>query len=159
MEGAVSDEPIISTDFYPSILEMAGLPLVEDQHRDGVSIVPLLKGEDSLGRDAIYWHFPHYSNHGMQPPAGAIRSGPYKLLEYFENNTVQLFNLDSDLGENYDLSEFQPDKVKELTAMLHAWRKEVDAQMLSANPNYIEIDPHEWARSTDADNEWIRRRR
>ena len=121
--------------------------------------MPLLKGEDSLGRDAIYWHFPHYSNHGMQPPAGAIRSGPYKLLEYFENNTVQLFNLDSDLGENYDLSESQPDKVKELTAMLHAWRKEVDAQMLSPNPNYIETDPHEWARSTDADNEWLRRRR
>ena len=159
LEGAVSDEPIISTDFYPSILEMAGLPLVEKQHRDGVSITPLLKGEKSLSRDAIYWHFPHYSNHGMQPPAGAIRSGSYKLLEYFENNTVQLFNLDKDLGENYDLSESEPEKVKELTSMLQSWRKSVDAQMLSPNPDYIEIDPHKWARGTDADNEWIRSRR
>ncbi len=159
LEGVVSDEPIISTDFYPSILEMAGLPLVNDQHRDGISIAPLLKGEKSLDREAIYWHFPHYSNHGMQPPAGAIRSGPYKLLEYFENNTVQLFNLDRDLGETYDLSKSEPEKVKELTAMLRAWRKEVDAQMLSPNPDYIDIDPHKWARGTDANNEWIRRPR
>ena len=98
-KGAVSDEPIISTDFYPSILEMAGLPLLPDQHRDGVSIASLVKGEGALDREAIYWHFPHYSNHGMQPPGGAIRSGDFKLLEYFENGTVQLFNLKDDIGE------------------------------------------------------------
>ena len=78
-EGTVSDEPIISNDFYPTILEMAGLPLMESQHADGVSIVPLLKGAPSLEREAIYWHFPHYSNHGMQPPAGAIRAGDFKF--------------------------------------------------------------------------------
>jgi arylsulfatase A-like enzyme len=144
--GTVSEEPIISTDFYPSILEMAGLPFVEEQHRDGVSIAPLVKGASSLDRDAIYWHFPHYSNHGMQPPAGAIRAGDYKLVEYYENNTVQLFNLREDIGEQNDLSKSHPAKAKELTAMLHAWRESVDAQMPSLNPDYIEIDPHKWAR-------------
>ena len=79
----MSEEPIISTDFYPSILEMAGLPLVDEQNRDGVSIAPVLNRAKSLNRDGIYWHFPHYSNHRMQPPRGAIRSGDYKLLEYF----------------------------------------------------------------------------
>ena len=155
-QGTVSDEPIISTDFYPSILEMAGLPQVDPQHADGVSIAPILKGASSLERDAIYWHFPHYSNHGMQPPAGAIRAGDYKLLEYYENNTVQLFNLKEDIGERNDLAKSNPAKAKELTAMLHAWRESVDAQMPSLNPDYVEIDPHKWAREADP-NDFIRR--
>jgi hypothetical protein len=82
----------------------------------------------------------------MQPPAGAIRMGDYKLLEYFENNTVQLFNLKDDIGEQNDLSKSNPAKAKELTAMLHAWRKSVDAQMPSLNSDYVEIDPYKWAR-------------
>ncbi|MBT3481923.1 MAG: sulfatase [Opitutales bacterium] len=147
--GTVSDEPIISNDFYPSILEMAGLPLVESQHADGVSIAPILKGAKTLDRDAIYWHFPHYSNHGMQPPAGAIRAGEYKLLEYYENNTVQLFNLNEDIGEQNDLSKSNPAKTKELTAMLHAWRDSLDAQMPSLNPDYVEVDPHKWSREAN----------
>ncbi len=77
-----------------------------------------------LEREAIYWHFPHYSNHGMQSPGGAVRAGDYKLLEYFENNTVQLFNLRDDIGEQNDLSQVEPDKVARLRAMLHAWRKD-----------------------------------
>jgi arylsulfatase A len=135
-QGTVSDEPIISTDFYPSILDMAGLPLVEEQHQDGVSIAPLVNGRGAFDRDAIYWHFPHYSNHGMQPPGGAIRSGDYKLLEYFENYTVQLFNLKDDIGEQHDLSKTMPEKVAELRGKLHAWRESVDAQMPDLNPDY-----------------------
>ncbi|MBT5477679.1 MAG: sulfatase [Verrucomicrobia bacterium] len=135
-KGMVSEEPIISTDFYPSILEMAGLPLAPEQHQDGVSIAPLLTGQQSLDRDAIYWHFPHYSNHGMQPPAGAIRSGDFKLIEYFENYNVQLFNLRKDIGEQQNLAESMPEKVAELRAKLRAWRKDVDAQMNQLNPDY-----------------------
>jgi arylsulfatase A len=105
--GATSGEPIISNDFYPTILEMAGLPALPKQTVDGVSLVPTLEG-GSIHRDAIYWHFPHYSNHGMQSPGGAIRQGDYKLLEYFENNTVQLFNLQNDIGEQNDLAKSQP---------------------------------------------------
>lgn len=135
-EGIVSEEPIISTDFYPSILDMVGLPLVTEQHRDGVSIAPILKGAKSLDRAAIYWHFPHYSNHGMQPPGGAIRMGDYKLLEYFENYTVQLFNLKDDIGEQNNLAESMPEKAAELRTKLRNWRLEVDAQMNQLNPNY-----------------------
>ena len=130
-KGLICEEPVTSTDFYPSLLEMAGLPAMPEQHMDGVSFVPALKGE-AFERKAIYWHFPHYSNHGMQSPGGAIRLGDYKLLEYFENNTVQLFNLKDDLGEQNDLSKTQPEKVRALLNMLHAWRKEVSAQMTTS---------------------------
>ena len=136
-KGTVCDVPVISTDFYPTILEMAGLPPKPKQHRDGVSIAALVKGAKELDRAAIYWHFPHYSNHGMQSPGGAIRAGDYKLLEYFERNTVQLFNLRDDIGEQKDLSKSNPKKVAELKAMLHAWRNDVDAQTMLPNPNYV----------------------
>ncbi|MEL7120038.1 MAG: hypothetical protein AAFO07_11375, partial [Bacteroidota bacterium] len=84
----------------------------------------------------IYWHFPHYSNHGMQSPGGAIRDGDFKLLEYYENGTVQLFNLKKDIGEQNDLSETETAKVKELREKLHRWRKSVGARMIQPNPDY-----------------------
>ena len=132
LRGAISDVPVISTDFYPTILQLVGLPLMPEQHLDGVSLVPLLKGQKTLARPAIYWHFPHYSNHGMQSPGGAIRLGDYKLLEYFENNTVQLFNLKEDPGEHNDLAKAQPKKAAELRKRLQAWRVAVSAQMMPA---------------------------
>ena len=135
--GTLCDVPVISTDFYPSILEMAGLPLQPDQHRDGVSVAPLLKGKKKLQREALYWHFPHYSNHGMQSPGGAVRVGDYKLLEYYENGTVQLFNLKDDIGEQDDLSRSQPERTAKLRGMLHAWRTDVSAQMMPPNPDYV----------------------
>jgi arylsulfatase A-like enzyme len=129
--------PVISTDFFPTILEMVGLPLQPKQHADGVSIAELVKGAGTLDRKALFWHFPHYSNHGMQSPGGAVRAGDYKLLEYFENNTVQLFNLKKDIGEQNDLSETEPEKVAELRTLLKAWRKDVYARMMVPNPNYV----------------------
>jgi len=134
--GTVCNVPVISTDFFPSILDMAGLPLQPEQHLDGMSLVPLLKGEKALDREAIYWHFPHYSNHGMQSPGGAIRAGDYKLLEYYENDTVQLFNLREDPGEQRDLSQSQPGRAAALRAKLHAWRSDVSARMMPPNPDY-----------------------
>ena len=131
--GTVCDAPVISTDFYPTILEMVGLPLRETQHADGVSMTPLLQGAETLEREAIYWHFPHYSNHGMQSPGGAVRAGDYKLLEYFENGTVQLFDLSKDVGEQNDLSQAMPEKVAQLRSMLHDWRKEVSARSMQPN--------------------------
>lgn len=133
--GVVCREPVISNDFFPTILAMAGLPPLSEQTADGVSLVPALQG-GSLDRDALYWHFPHYSNHGMQSPGGAIRDGDYKLLEYYENNTVQLFNLDEDIGEKNDLAAAQPEKAKELRRKLQAWRDRVAAQMMEPNPDY-----------------------
>ena len=117
-----------SPDFFPTLLEMCGLPARPTQHVDGVSFAAAVTGTD-FHRDAIYWHFPHYSNHGMQSPCGAVRHGDYKLIEYFENNTVQLFNLKKDPGEKNDLAGQRVEKARELTAMLHAWRKDVGAKM------------------------------
>mgnify|MGYP001818923795 CR=1 FL=1 len=133
--GVVRDVPVISTDFYPTLLEMARLPAMPDQAIDGVSLVPAFKG-DPIEREALFWHFPQYSNHGMQSPGGAVRAGDYKLLEYFENGSVQLFNIREDIGEQNDLSKSEPDKVAELRQLLHAWRKEVSAQMPLPNPEY-----------------------
>ena len=142
--GRVVDEPVISTDFYPSLLEMAGLPSRSDQAQDGMSFVPALQGQ-SFQRGPIFWHFPQYSNHGMQSPGGAVRAGDYKLLEYFENETVQLFNLRDDIGELNDLSQSEPEKTAELKALLHTWREQVGAQMPSPNANY---DPDEYPNAT-----------
>lgn len=134
--GTVCDVPVISTDFYPTILEMAGLPSKPQQHVDGVSLVSLVRGGRDLPRQALYWHFPHYSNHGMQSPGGAVRAGRFKLLEYFENNSVQLFDLSRDIGEQTDLAAANPEKVAELKGLLHDWRKRVQAEMMPPNPDY-----------------------
>lgn len=119
---------VTGTDFYPTLLEMLDLPALPNQHVDGRSFVPALKEED-YDREPIYWHFPHYSNHGYQSPNGAIRSGRYKLIEYYENGTVQLFDLHNDLGEKNDLAKSDPETAQRLQKMLHDWRNEVDAKM------------------------------
>jgi arylsulfatase A-like enzyme len=109
---------------------------------DGSSLVPILKGDkagtEQLRQKPLFWHFPHYSNHGAQSPGGAVRYGDYKLIEYYENNTVQLFNIKNDPGEQHDLAKTETEKVKELTKMLHDWRKSVDAWMPTPNPKYQE---------------------
>ncbi|MDE0821626.1 MAG: sulfatase-like hydrolase/transferase, partial [Opitutales bacterium] len=126
--NTISHAVITGTDHYPTLLEMMGLPLLPKQHVDGRSFVPALKGR-AHDRGAIYWHFPHYSNHGYQSPGGAIRLGNYKLLEYYENGSVQLFDLKNDLGEQNDLSKEKPVTARKLLKMLHDWRREVDAKM------------------------------
>ncbi|HMJ70234.1 MAG TPA: sulfatase [Cyclobacteriaceae bacterium] len=133
--GSTVDLPVIHPDLYPSILEMAGFPAMPQQHVDGKSFAPVLKGEKMTDRP-IFWHFPHYSNHGMQSPGGGVRYKNYKLLEYYENNTVQLFDLDKDIGELNDISKKNAAKVKELTGLLHQWRKDVGARMMPPNPDY-----------------------
>ena len=119
---------VTGTDYYPTLLEMTGLPTLPKQHVDGVSFLPALRGK-AHDRGAIYWHFPHYSNHGYQSPGGAIRLGKYKLLEYYENGSVQLFDLEKDISELNDLSKAEPDVRSKLLKMLHNWRREVDAKM------------------------------
>ena len=98
--GSVCSEPVTSTDFYPTMLEMAGLPLRPQQHCDGLSLVPLLKQQGNLKRDALYWHYPHYSNQGSAP-ASAVRAGDYKLIEFYEDNHIELYNIKNDIGEKY----------------------------------------------------------
>lgn len=137
----VSDIPAISVDFYPTILEMVGVKVETLNHTiDGQSLVPMISADKKYQSGPairpIFWHFPHYSNHGLQSPGGAIRFGDYKLLDYFENNSVQLFNLKNDPGEQHDLSKTEPEKAKELKDMLDKWRKDVKADMMPPNPDY-----------------------
>lgn len=135
-QGIVSDVPVITPDLFPTIIEILGIR--GKGAFDGVSLAPLLEGGRTLEREAIYWHFPHYSNHGMQSPGGAIRSGDYKLLEYYENGNIQLFNLVNDIGEQDDLAEQEPGKAAELLNMLHEWKLQVGASQMEVNPDYIE---------------------
>ena len=131
--AATCNVPVTSTDFYPTMLDMAGLPARPKQHRDGVSIVPLLKGGKKLERKAIFWHYPH--NHGSgSVPSAAVRAGDWKLIEWYRDKRVELFNLADDLGETKDLAKSSPARAKELHDMLKAWRKEVGAAVPADKP-------------------------
>ena len=125
--GSTNSIPVSSIDFFPTLMEIAD---VEVEHAiDGLSLVPLLEGNNTLDREALYWHYPHYSNQGGIP-SGAIRMGDWKLIERYEDGRVHLFNLKDDIGELNDLSENQPERVTAMRSKLHAWYKEVDAKFL-----------------------------
>jgi|SRR6516165_314856 arylsulfatase A-like enzyme len=130
--GSVCHVPVSSVDFYPTILEMTGLP---KQPVDGESLVPLLKQIGALKRDTLYWHYPHYSNQGGKP-GGAVRRGDYKLIEFYEDGKLEMYNLKEDIGEKNDLAATMPGKVKEMQAILKQWRQGVNAQMPTPNPDY-----------------------
>ena len=129
--GSTCDTPVVSTDFYPTILELAGKPAKPQQHLDGVSLKPLLAGGKQVDREAIYWHYPHYANQGGFP-GGAVRMGDWKLLERYEDGQVHLYNLADDIGERDDLAKTHPDRAAAMRAKLHAWYKETDAKFLQA---------------------------
>ena len=97
--------------------------------------MPLLTQKGVPKRDAIYWHYPHYSNQGG-PPGGAIRKGDYKLIEFYEDGRLELFNLKNDIGERQNLARKEPRKAAELHAMLQRWRESVKAAMPAVNPAY-----------------------
>ena len=134
--GSTCDEPVISVDFFPTILEIAGLAKPPEAGTvDGVSLVPVLKDPKSrLPREAIYWHYPHY-HPGGATPYGAIRAGDWKLIEFYEDMHVELYNLKDDLGETTDLAGKMPQQAARLRQMLHRWRQSVGAQMPQPNPN------------------------
>ena len=102
---------------------------------DGESIVPLLKQSGPLRRDAIYWHYPHY-HPGGATPYSAVREGDWRLVEFFEDNHVELYNLKDDIGETTDLAQKMPEKAAALRQKLHDWRKSVGAQLPTPNPGY-----------------------
>jgi arylsulfatase A len=128
--GSTCSVPVIGTDFYPTLLEMAVLPLRPQQHLDGLSLVPVLKG-GAIDRDALYWHYPHYSQHAEGRPAGAVRQGPWKLVELFESGKLELYNLRDDIGERVNLADKEPARAAQLLDRLRSWRQQVGAQMPS----------------------------
>jgi arylsulfatase A-like enzyme len=133
--GQVCETSVIINDIYPTLLEMARQPATPDEHCDGLSLVPLVKGTGPVARDTLYWHYPHYGNQGGSP-GGAIRDCDWKLIEFFEDDHVELYNLHDDPNEQRDLAADMPDRTKTLRDKLAAWRKAVDAEMPTPNPDY-----------------------
>lgn len=133
--GSLCDVPVTSPDFYPTLLEIAGLPALPRQHVDGESILPLLKGTGSLKRDAIFWHYPHYGNQGGTP-GSSVRMGDYKLIEFFEDGRLELYNLRQDIGEEKNLAKSDPDRAKAMQKRLAEWQKDVSAKIPQPDPNY-----------------------
>jgi arylsulfatase A-like enzyme len=125
--GSVSDTVVISPDLYPTLLSLAGLPARPQQHMDGVSFVPALRGE-AQNRGPVFWHYPHFSNQGGGP-CSSVRDGDWKLIEWYETGKVELFNLKNDSSEKQDLAAAQPERVKTLLEKLHVWQKTVAAKI------------------------------
>ena len=137
------DTPIISLDFYPTLLEMTNTPKPKGLNLDGQSIVPMLKQTGDLTRDAIYWHFPAYlASYNRQQiwrttPCGAVRSGDFKLIEFFEDGSLELYNLKDDISEKNNLAKTMPEKTKQMYKMLTDWRAAVNAPIpTELNPEY-----------------------
>lgn len=130
--GSVCGAVTTSPDFYPTLLELVGLPALPQQHHDGVSFVKALRGEPQT-RGPVFWHYPHYGNQGGAP-FGAVRDGDWKLIEWYEDGAVELFNLATDLGEKHNLAADEPGRVKVLLEKLHTWREDVGAKMPTPNP-------------------------
>jgi len=133
--GRVIDTPVSSIDLLPTILEMAGAQSSIPKDVDGVSLAPLLRGGPPPRRDELFWHYPHYSNQGGVP-SGAIRRGDFKLIEFYEDGRLELFNLREDPGERVNLVRKMPATAKDLHRRLQAWRQSVKAAMPKENPNY-----------------------
>ncbi len=133
--GSTCHVPVTSPDFYPTMLEMAGLDLIPEQHCDGVSFLPLLEGAGSLEREAMFWHYPHYGNQGGTP-GSSVRCGDYKLIEFFEDRRLELYNLREDVSEERNLADEEPQIAEELKTMLTVWREKVEAKIPEPNPDY-----------------------
>jgi len=141
--NTVCETPVIGMDLYPTLLEIAGEKKAARNAVDGVSLAPLLRENGKLKRDELFWHYPHYQHYqlGGTTPYGAIRKGDFKLIEFFDDMRVELYNLKEDIGEQHNLAAEMPGKVDQLRKRLHEWRKEVGAQMPTRNPNYDPTKP------------------
>ena len=132
--GSVSNKPMISMDFFPTMLDLAGLPLQPKLHVDGRSLLSQLKGNDT-GQRTLHWHYPHYHGSSWKPGA-SIRDGDWKLIEFYHYKNFELYNLAKDPGERTNLAKRNPSKAAELRAKLSAWQKQMKAKMPVPNPKY-----------------------
>ena len=133
--GSLCEVPVTSPDFYPTLLEMAGLDPLPEQHADGLSLAPLLRGTGGLQREGIFWHYPHYGNQGGTPGC-SMRSGDWKLIEFFEDGHLELYNLKEDIGETRNLAERDPVRTRSMHAALVRWRAAIEAHLPEANPQF-----------------------
>ena len=134
--GRVIHEPVITNDLYPTCLAAAGLSMDPHQHMDGENLTPLLHKTETLSRDSLFWHFPHYNKHPSSHPSSVIRKGHWKLIESFDPATIELYNLAEDLGETCDLAEVEMKRRDSLLRELAAWRQTVGAEQMARNPDF-----------------------
>lgn len=139
--GSQCETPVTSVDFYPTFLDLAGVSAPEDWPLDGISLVPDLVSSETLEREAIFWHYPHYHH---STPAAAVRAGDWKLIRFFENDRLELYNLASDPGETHNLAETEPERCGQLAVLLAKWLTEVDAVLPEPNPDYDPERQAEW---------------
>ena len=135
--GSTCYEVVTSPDFLPTLLDAAtpggaGIP----PGLDGVSLMPLLRGEPALDREAVFWHYPHYGNQGGTP-GSSVRSGRHKLIEFFETGEPELYDLQTDTGEDRNLADRLPEVRNRLHALLRGWRDRVEAKLPQPNPDYV----------------------
>ena len=131
--GTECTTQITSQDFFPTLADALGL--TDAPRHDGVSFLPLLKNPKArLNRDALFWHYPHY--YPRMTPASAIRAGDWKLIHYYEDNRMELFNLKNDPAETKNLAATHHATAKALREKLDAWRKETDAKAPTKNPDW-----------------------
>lgn len=132
----VEATPVRSEDIFVTLVQAAGADLPKDRELDGISLLPLLRGKsEQLARQHLYWHFPHYSNQGG-PPCGAIRWSDWKLIEFFEDGRLELYNLRQDISERHNLADQHPTLREQLHRQLVTWRQQLQVQMPTPNPNY-----------------------
>ena len=129
--GSVCDKPVISTDFYPTILEMTGQALRSEQHVDGMSLEPILAGDSDLDRGPMVWHYPHDR---ISKPSSAIRVGDWKFIQYYKDGRQELYNLKRDIGESDNLANRMTEKAAEMKARLDAMLKEHGAKFPAPDP-------------------------
>ena len=132
--GKKSDVPVTGADFYPTILELTGSGLKPEQHKDGISLVPVLKGKVPEERSLI-WHYPHYGNQGGDP-SSIIRKGDWKLIHYYEDGHEELYNLDTDPTESRDVAAENQNLTKQLSDELFTFLNDVGARFPEKDPEY-----------------------
>jgi arylsulfatase A-like enzyme len=143
--GSSCDVPVSGIDLYPTLLELAGVPMPAEQAVDGISLVPLLRGADAPnieGRD-LYWHYPHYGNQGGEP-SSMIRRGDWKLIHYWEDGRDELYNLKSDPGEQSDVIAHNAAVAATLRKALDAWLSETAARIPTPDPQYDDAKYRDW---------------
>jgi arylsulfatase A-like enzyme len=141
--GVPCDTPVISTDFFPTMLDMAGFPLEPNNHRDGVSLVPLLYGKKELSRSSLFFYYPHYHGSGNRP-AAALRKGSHKLIHWFEDDSVELYDLQQDQSEENNLASKLPAQAAQLEKELEDWYRRTDARLpvkKNESPEWLSISP------------------
>lgn len=132
-KGAINKSIISSIDLFPTILDVCDVR--NEGKIDGVSFLPAFKGEVMNLERPVFWHYPHYANQGGRP-GSAVRLGKMKLIEFAETGRQELFDVDADISENRNIAMDKPEVVKELSARLVAWQKDVNAQVNKPNPDY-----------------------